>query len=58
MLSSRKEARMPQPIEPGFMVFLADGHDPAGAVRGIDDDGHLVVDIENRDPDQGTPEQR
>ena len=38
---------MSQPIEPGFMVFLADGHDAAGAVRGIRDDGRLVVNVEN-----------
>ena len=38
---------MPQAIEPGFMVFLADGHDPAGAVRAIEDGQHLVVNVEN-----------
>jgi len=38
---------MPQPIESGFMVFLADGHGAAGAVRGIRDDGRLVVNVEN-----------
>ncbi len=38
---------MAQAIEPGFMVFLADGHDPAGAVRGLQDTGHVVVNIEN-----------
>lgn len=38
---------MPQAIEPGFMVFLADGHDPAGAVRALQDTGHVVINIEN-----------
>lgn len=38
---------MPQTIEPGFMVFLADGHAAAGAVREVQDAGHLVVNIEN-----------
>ena len=38
---------MPQSIEPGAMVFLADGKDPAGAVRGLDGPRHLVVNIEN-----------
>lgn len=38
---------MPQPIEPGFMVFLADGDDPAGAVREVIDAQHVVVNIEN-----------
>lgn len=38
---------MPQAIEPGFMVFLADGQDPAGAVRELKDGRHLVVNIEN-----------
>lgn len=38
---------MPQAIEPGFMVFLADGRDAAGAVRELTDTGHVVVNIEN-----------
>lgn len=38
---------MPQIIEPGFMVFLADGHAAAGAVREIQDAEHLVVNVEN-----------
>lgn len=38
---------MAQAIEPGFMVFLADGHDPAGAVRELKDAGHVVINIEN-----------
>jgi hypothetical protein len=38
---------MPQAVEPGFMVFLAEGRDPAGAVRGLKDAGHLVVNVEN-----------
>ena len=38
---------MPQPIEPGFMVFLGEGRDPAGAVREVRDAGHVVINIEN-----------
>jgi hypothetical protein len=38
---------MPQAIEPGFMVFLAEGRDPAGAVRALQDARHVVVNIEN-----------
>ena len=38
---------MPQAIEPGFMVFLADGHDAAGAVRDVKGTAHLVINIEN-----------
>jgi hypothetical protein len=38
---------MPQAIEPGFMVFLADGNDPAGAVRGLGDASHVVINIQN-----------
>ena len=38
---------MPQAIDPGFMVFLADGHDAAGAVRELKDAQHVVVNIEN-----------
>jgi hypothetical protein len=38
---------MPQAIEPGFMVFLGEGNDPAGAVRGIGDASHVVINVEN-----------
>lgn len=38
---------MPQTIEPGFMVFLADGDAAAGAVREVKDAGHIVVNVEN-----------
>ncbi len=38
---------MPQTIQPGFMVFLADGHAAAGAVREVKDAGDLVVDVES-----------
>ncbi len=38
---------MPQAIEPGFMVFLAEGHDAAGAVRDVKGAAHLVVNVEN-----------
>lgn len=38
---------MYQTIQPDFMVFLADGNDPAGAVREVKDAGHLVVNVEN-----------
>jgi hypothetical protein len=38
---------MPQAIEPGFVAFLGEGRDPAGAVRGLQDAGHLVVNVEN-----------
>lgn len=38
---------MSQAIEPGFMVFLADGNDPAGAVRELKDAGHMVINVEN-----------
>lgn len=38
---------MPQAIEPGFMVFLAEGRDPAGAVREVKDGQHAVINIEN-----------
>lgn len=38
---------MQQQIEPGFRVFLGEGMDGAGAVRGLTDDGNVVVNIEN-----------
>lgn len=38
---------MPQTIEPGFMIFLADGQTAAGAVREVKDAGDLVVTVEN-----------
>lgn len=38
---------MSQSIQPGFMVFLAEGHDAAGAVRDVTDAGHVVVNVEN-----------
>ncbi len=38
---------MHQTIQPGYMVFLADGQQAAGAVRDVKGNGHLVVNIEN-----------
>ena len=38
---------MPQAIEPGFMVFLAEGQTAAGAVRDVKGNAHLVVNVEN-----------
>lgn len=38
---------MPKNIEPGFMIFLADGQSAAGAVREVKDSGGLVVNVEN-----------
>ncbi len=38
---------MPQAIEPGFMVFLEEGNDPAGAVRGLADASHVMVNVQN-----------
>lgn len=38
---------MPQAIEPGFMVFLAEGQTAAGAVRDLKGAAHLVVNVEN-----------
>ena len=42
-----RDRDMPQAIEPGFMVFLADGHDSAGAVREVTDAQHVVINVEN-----------
>ena len=36
-----------QQIEPGFRVFLGEGMDGAGAVRGLTERGEVVVNIEN-----------
>ena len=38
---------MPQAIEPGFMVFLAEGRTAAGAVRDVKGAAHLLVNVEN-----------
>lgn len=39
---------MQEPIEPGYMVFVADGEVGVGAVREVHpDSGELVVNIEN-----------
>ena len=38
---------MQQRIEPGFRVFVGEGMDGAGAVRSVDDDGGVVVNIQN-----------
>lgn len=38
---------MSQPIEPGFMVFLADGQAAIGAVRELKGTEQLVVNVEN-----------
>lgn len=38
---------MHQTIQPGFMVFLADGQDAAGAVREVKGGTQLIVNIEN-----------
>ena len=38
---------MQQTIEPGFRVFLGEGMDGAGAVRAVNEDGAVVINIEN-----------